>query len=81
MEVVEAAMASAASIAYLTVAFFVGGAVLGVMVIVAAAVRREDRRYSLAGLSPGEMARGARHLTRLGQQELNYALRPRLISS
>lgn len=38
---------SAASIAYLVVAVFLGGTVLGIVAMVAIAVRREDKRYSL----------------------------------
>ena len=34
--------------------------------MVAIAVRREDRLYSLSGAAPGAAARGARFLTRFG---------------
>jgi hypothetical protein len=39
---------------------FIGGAVIGVVVIVSIASRREDRLYSLAGEAPDAMCRGAR---------------------
>ncbi len=57
---------SAASVAYLILAVFLGGVTLGMVAMVAIAVRREDRRYSLSGAAPGAAARGARWLTRFG---------------
>ncbi len=57
---------SAASVAYLILAVFLGGVSLGVVVMVAVAVRREDRLYSLSGAAPGAAARGTRWLTRFG---------------
>jgi hypothetical protein len=57
---------SAASVAYLILAVFFGGFSLGVVAMVAVAVRREDRLYSLSGSAPGAAARGARWLTRFG---------------
>ncbi len=57
---------SAASVAYLILAVFLGGVALGMVAMVAIAVRREDRRYSLSGAAPGAAARGARWLTRFG---------------
>ena len=57
---------SAASVAYLIVATFFGGFWLGVVAMVAVAVRKEDRRFSLSGAAPGAAARGARFLTRFG---------------
>jgi hypothetical protein len=39
---------------------FISGAVIGVVVIVSIASRREDRLYSLAGEAPDAMCRGAR---------------------
>lgn len=57
---------SAAAVAYLILATFLGGVTLGVVAMVALAVRREDRLYSLSGAAPGAAARGARWLTRFG---------------
>jgi hypothetical protein len=37
-----------------------------VIAMVAVAVRREDRRFSLSGAAPGAAARGARWITRFG---------------
>jgi hypothetical protein len=66
---------SAASVAYLILATFLGGVTLGVVAMVAIAVKREDRRFSLSGVAPGAAARGARFLTRFGGEGTHY--RPR----
>ena len=66
---------SAAAVAYLILAVFFGGVTLGVVAMVAIAVRREDRLYSLSGAAPGAAARGARWLTRFGGAGTHY--RPR----
>lgn len=66
---------SAAAVAYLILAVFLGGVALGVVAMVAVAVRREDRLYSLDGPAPGAAARGARLLTRFGGTGSHY--RPR----
>jgi len=65
----------AAAVAYLILAVFLGGVTLGVVAVVAVAVRREDRLYSLDGAAPGAAARGARWLTRFGGAGVHY--RPR----
>jgi hypothetical protein len=57
---------SAASVAYLILAVFLAGVTLGAVAMVAVAVRREDRLFSLSGAAPGAAARGARWLTRFG---------------
>jgi hypothetical protein len=57
---------SAATVAYLILSVFLGGVTLGILAMVAVAVRREDRLYSLSGAAPGAAARGARFLTRFG---------------
>ena len=57
---------SAAWVAYLILAAFFGGVTLGVVAMVAIAVKREDRLYSLSGAAPGAAARGTRFLTRFG---------------
>jgi hypothetical protein len=57
---------SAATVAFLILVVFLGGVVIGVLAMVAIAVRREDRRYSLSGPAPGAAARGTRWLTRFG---------------
>ena len=57
---------SAASVAYLVMAVFFGGFAFGVVAMVAVAVRKEDRLFSLSGAAPGAVARGARWLTGFG---------------
>ena len=57
---------SAATVAYLILSVFLGGVTLGIIAMVAVAVRREDRLYSLSGAAPGAAARGTRFLTRFG---------------
>src|SRR5579875_3334955 len=50
--------------------FFVAGAVLGVIIAVAVAVRREDRRLSLTGRAPDRLASGARRLNGVGTRDI-----------
>jgi len=57
---------SAASVAYLILATFLGGVTLGIVAMVAIAIKREDRLYSLSGAASGVAARWARFLTRFG---------------
>jgi hypothetical protein len=45
---------------------FISGVVLGVVVIVAVASRREDRIFSLTGETPDAVCRGARRLMGAG---------------
>ena len=68
---------SAASVAYLILAVFLGGVAIGVIAMVAVAVRKEDRRYSLSGAAPGAAARGARWLTGFGGAGSHYQPRGR----
>jgi hypothetical protein len=53
-----------AVVAYVILATFFGGVTLGVVAMVAIAVRREDRLYSLSGAEPRAAAHGMRWLTR-----------------
>jgi hypothetical protein len=58
-------------------AVFVFGIVLGVIAVVAVAVRREDRRYTLAVEAPDRMSRNTRRLTGLARRDLDAEfLRP-----
>jgi hypothetical protein len=68
---------SAASVAYLILAVFLGGVALGVIAMVAIAVRLEDRLFSLSGAAPGAAARGARRLTRFGGSGSHFLPRGR----
>ena len=46
------------------------GLVIGIIAIVAMAVRREDRQYSLTRQAPGIAARGVRRLTGVGLRDV-----------
>lgn len=52
-----------AALAIFVLSAFIGGIVIGVVVVVSVASRREDRRLSLTGEAPDAMCRGARRLT------------------
>ena len=49
-------------------AIFLGGIVLGVVLIVSAAIKREERRLSLSGAAPDALTQGARMLIRVGRR-------------
>jgi hypothetical protein len=73
-EVREAVMAG---VVIAAAAVFVFGIVLGVIVVVAVAVRREERRYTLAVEAPDRMSRNTRRLTGLARRDLDAEfLRP-----
>jgi len=73
-EVLEAIMASVVVVA---VAVFIAGLVMGVIAVVAIAVRREDRRYTLAVDAPDRLSRTTRRLTGVGRRDLDAEfLRP-----
>jgi hypothetical protein len=73
--VLEAIMAGVVIAA--AVAVFLGGIVVGIIAVIAIAVRREDRRYTLAGEAPGRLARSARRLTGVKRRDLDAEfLRP-----
>jgi hypothetical protein len=57
---------AAASVAYWILAGFGAGVASGVIAIVAVAVRREEKRYSLSGAAPDPVAGGVRWLTGFG---------------
>jgi hypothetical protein len=64
-------------VAVVAAAVFLGAVVLGVIAAVAIAVRREDRRYTLAGEAPDRLSRNARRLTGVGRRGLDAEfLRP-----
>ena len=46
------------------------GLVIGITAIVAMAVRREDRQFSLTRQAPGAAARGVRRLTGVGLRDV-----------
>ena len=60
-------MASFVSVvAVVILAAFVAGTLIGAILLVAAAVRSEDRRASLKGETPMRAVTGVRRLTRMG---------------
>jgi hypothetical protein len=56
------------------IALFLGGVVTGVIAVVALAVHREDRRYSLVGEAPDRMSRSARRLNGVSRRDLDPEL-------
>jgi hypothetical protein len=66
-----------ASVVVIAVAVFIAGLVMGVTAVIAIAVRREDRRYTLAGDAPDRLSRTSRRLTGVGRRDLDAEfLRP-----
>jgi hypothetical protein len=59
------------------IAVFLGGVMVGVLAVIAIAVRREDRHYTLAGEAPDRLSRNTRRLTGVGRRNLDAEfLRP-----
>jgi hypothetical protein len=74
-EWLEAIMAGA--VVAIAVAVSLGGMVMGVIVVVAVAVRREDRRCTLAVEAPDRLSRNTRRLTGVRRRNLDTEfLRP-----
>jgi len=72
--VLEAIMAGVVVVA---VSVFIAGLVVGVIAVIAIAVRREDRRYTLAVDAPDRLSRTTRRLTGVGRRDLDAEfLRP-----
>jgi hypothetical protein len=46
------------------------GMMVGIVAMIAMAVRREDRRYTLTGRAPDAAARGVRRLTAVGLRDI-----------
>jgi hypothetical protein len=68
---------SSAGLMIVMLAVFLGGIVLGVVGMVSAAIRREERRLTMFGAAPDAMARGARHLTGLAGRGITVPQRSR----
>jgi hypothetical protein len=68
MEGLEAIMAGVVVVA---VTVFIAGLAVGVFALIAIAVRREDRRYTLAGEAPDRLSRSTRRLTGVGRRDLD----------
>jgi Flp pilus assembly protein protease CpaA len=58
----------------LSIAFFLGGVLAGVVALVCLEVRREDRRWAVACEAPDPLSRGTRRLTRMGGRDLDDGL-------
>jgi hypothetical protein len=66
-----------ASVVVIAVAVFIAGVVMGVIAVIAIAVRREDRRYTLAVDAPDRLSKTTRRLTGVGRRDLDAEfLRP-----
>lgn len=61
----------ASVIIFATIALFLGGLVTGMLVVVAVAVRREDRSYTLGLEAPSRISRSARILTGVACRDLD----------
>jgi hypothetical protein len=73
--VLEAIMAGV--VVTVAIAVFLGGVMVGVLAVIAIAVRREDRHYTLAGEAPDRLSRSTRRLTGVGRRNLDAEfLRP-----
>jgi hypothetical protein len=73
--VLEAIMAG--GVVVIAIAVFFSGMVMGVIAVVAIAVRREDRRYTLAVEAPDRLSRNVRRLTGVRRRDLDAEfLRP-----
>jgi hypothetical protein len=69
---------STAWIAYSILPLLLGVFTLGVLAMVATAVRKEDRGFSLYGSAPGPAARATRRLTGFGASGLHVQPRRRV---
>ena len=58
------------SVAIGAILVFGTGIVVGIIAMVAMAVRREDKRHTLTGEPPDAMARGARRLAGVGLRDI-----------
>jgi hypothetical protein len=57
--------------AIVLLAIFLGGVVLGLLVVVSLAIKREDRGFTLTQQAPDAAARGARLLTGVGSRDIS----------
>jgi len=57
-------------LAVAAVALFLAGFVVGVLIVVAREIRREDRNFSLVDEAPSLMAKGTRKLNGFGRRDL-----------
>jgi len=57
--------------AIVLLAIFLGGVVLGLLVVVSMAIKREDRKCTLTQQAPDAAARGTRVLTGVGCRDIS----------
>lgn len=60
-EVLEAIMAGV--VVTIAISVFLGGVMVGVLAVMAVAIRREDRRHTLVGEAPDRLSKNTRRLT------------------
>jgi NhaP-type Na+/H+ or K+/H+ antiporter len=61
----------------IAISVFLGGVMVGVLAVMAVAIRREDRRHTLVGEAPDRLSRNARRLTGMARRDLDTEfLRP-----
>ena len=60
-----------AGVVAVAAATFLGATLVVVLTVVAVAIRREDRRYSLAGEAPDRLSRNARRLNGVGRRNVD----------
>ena len=58
-----------AGVVVVAITVFIAGLVVGVIAVIAVAVRREDRRYTLAVDAHDRLSRPARRLTGVGRRD------------
>jgi hypothetical protein len=66
MVAMDAGGGSAAAVAILLLIAFISGVVIGIVLIVSIASRREDRLHSLVAEAPGAVSQGVRRLMGVG---------------
>jgi hypothetical protein len=49
----------------IAISVFLGGVMVGVLAVMAVAIRREDRRHTLVGEAPDRLSKNTRRLTRM----------------
>jgi hypothetical protein len=59
-----------------SIALFLGTGVVGVMWVIARAVRREDKGYTLAGAAPGMTSRIVRKVNGVARRDVDHYFRP-----
>ena len=57
-------------LAVAAVAVFLAGVVVGILIVVAREIRREDRNFSLVDEAPSLMSKGTRRLTGFGRRDM-----------